>query len=230
MTDTTAPAETAEAPAAMSVPAVPAVDASLIAAPAEAAAPTPPEGLPEQYWDAETGAVKPEAYARLAELEAAAADRAVPESADAYELSLPEPVVGLDGKPVAFDAEDPLVKALLPAFHEAGVPQAGLSKILQAYAATEVAAARAEQEAATAYVAAEQVKLGAGHKERTAALHGQVVAAIGAEPAEALRAQMRSADAVLALETLVSKLQGPAMSAAPAQTPATPDIATRLYG
>ena len=143
---------------------------------------------------------------------------------------LPEPVVGLDGKPVAFDAEDPLVKALLPAFHEAGVPQAGLSKILQAYAATEVAAARAEQEQATAYVAAEQVKLGAGHKERTAALHSQVIAAIGAEPAAALRAQMRSADAVLALETLVSKLQGPAMSAAPAQTPATPDIATRLYG
>lgn len=230
MTDTTAPAETIEAPAAMSVPAVPAVDASLIAAPAEAAAPTAPEGLPEQFWDAETGAVKPEAYARLAELEAAAAERDVPESADKYELSLPEPVVGLDGNPIAFDAEDPLVKALLPAFHEAGVPQAGLSKILQAYAATEVAALKAEQEAATAFVAAEQTKLGAGHKERTAALHGQVVAAIGAESAEALRAQMRSADAVIALETLVSKIQGPAMSAAPAQTPAKPDLATRLYG
>lgn len=228
MTDTTAPAETTDATADAAAPV--AVDASLIAAPAAASAPTAPDGLPEAYWDAEAGAVKPEAYTRLAELEAAAADRAVPESADAYELALPEPVVGLDGKPVAFDAEDPLVKALLPAFHEAGVPQAGLSKILQAYAATEVAAARAEQEQATAYVAAEQVKLGAGHKERTAALHSQVIAAIGAESAEALRAQMRSADAVLALETLVSKLQGPAMSAAPAQTPATPDIATRLYG
>ena len=80
------------------------------------------------------------------------------------------------------------------------------------------------------FVAAEQTKLGAGHKERTAALHGQVIAAIGAEPAEALRSQMRSADAVIALEQLVSKLQGPAMSAAPAPTPAMPDIATRLYG
>lgn len=229
MTDTLVTAETPEAAATTSVPDSPAPDASLIAAPASAAS-VRPDGLPETYWDEATGAVKPEAYVRLAELEAAAAERNVPESADAYELALPEPVVGLDGKPIAFDAEDPLVKALLPAFHEAGVPQAGLSKILQAYAATEVAALKAEQEAATAYVAAEQTKLGAGHKERTAALHGQVIAAIGAEPAEALRAQMRSADAVLALETLVSKIQGPAMSAAPAQTPATPDLATRLYG
>jgi len=216
-------------PAATSVPAP--ADASLIA-PSDSHAPTRPDGLPETYWDEATGVVKPEAYTRLAELEAQIAAKAegVPETPDAYVLELPEPVVGLDGKPVAFDAEDPLVKALLPAFHEAGVPQAAFAKILQAYAATEVAAAAAEQEVATAYVAAEQTKLGANHKERTAALHGQVVAAIGAESAEALRMQMRSADGVLALEQLVSKIQGPAMSAAPAKTPATPDIATRLYG
>lgn len=230
MTDTTATAEVIEPPATTSVPDSP-NDGSLIAAAAPAAAaPARPDGLPETYWDEATGAVKPEAYTRLAELEAAAAERDVPASAAEYVLELPEPVVGLDGKPVAFDTEDPLVQALLPAFHEAGVPQTGLAKILQAYAATEVAAQKAEQEAASAYVAAEQTKLGAGHKERTAALHGQVIAAIGEGPAEALRSQMRSADAVLALETLVSKLQGPAMSAAPAQTPAVPDIATRLYG
>lgn len=220
-----------EPPVTTSVPAA-AADASLIAAPA-ATEPTPParpDGLPETYWDEATGAVKPEAYTRLAELEAAAAERQVPETPDAYVLELPEPVVGLDGKPVAFDADDPMVKALLPAFHKAGVPQTAFAEILQAYAASEVAAAAAEQEATTAYVAAEQTKLGANHKERTAALHGQVVAAIGAEPAEALRMQMRSADGVLALEQLVSKIQGPAMSAVPAKTPATPDIATRLYG
>lgn len=231
MTDTLVTAETLDAPATTSVPDAPA-DASLIAASVAATPPVRPDGLPEAYWDETTGAVKPEAYTRLAELEAAAAEKAagVPETAEAYVLELPEPVVGLDGKPVAFDAEDPLVKAMLPAIHEAGVPQAGLAKILQAYAATEVAALRAEQEAATAFVAAEQTKLGAGHKERTAALHGQIIAAIGAEAAEALRMQMRSADAVIALEQLVSKLQGPAMSAVPAQTPAVPDIATRLYG
>lgn len=219
-----------EPPATTSVPDSPA-DASLIAAPAASSAPARPDGIPDAYWDDANG-VKPEAYTRLAELEAAAADRAqgVPESADNYELALPEPVVGLDGKPVAFDAEDPLVKALLPAFHEAGVPQAAFGKILQAYAAQEVADAKAEHEATEAFVAAEQVKLGAEHAKRTAAIHSAVTAAIGAEGAEAIRTQMRSAEAVIALETLVSKLQGPAMSAAPAKTPATPDIATRLYG
>ena len=201
------------------------------AEPAAAAAPVRPDGLPDAYWDDAAG-IKPEAYARLAELEAAQASArdGVPESADKYELALPEPVVGLDGNPVAFDPEDPLVKAILPAFHEAGLPQAAVSKILQAYAAQELAAGKAEQDAATAFVVAEQTKLGAGHKERTAALHGQVIAAIGTDSAEALRSQMRSADAVIALEALVSKIQGPAMSAVPNKTPALPDIATRLYG
>lgn len=230
MTDTTVTTEATEAPVTTSVPVTP--PESLMAAAEPAAAPARPDGLPDAYWDEATNAIKPEAYARLAELEAAAAaaKEGVPESADKYVLELPEPVVGLDGNPVAFDPEDPLVKAILPAFHEAGVPQAAMSKILQAYAAQEVAAAKAESDAATAYVAAEQAKLGAAHKERTAALHGQVVAAIGEGPAEAIRSQMRSADAVIALEQLLTKIQAPAMSAVPAKAPAMPDIATRLYG
>lgn len=207
-------------------------DPSLMAAAPAPAAPARPDGLPDAYWDETAGTIKPEAYSRLAELEAAqaAAGEGVPEAADKYVLELPEPVVGLDGKPVAFDADDPLVKSILPAFHEAKVPQAAVSKILQAYAATELAAAKAEADAATAYVAAEHAKLGAGHKERTAALHGQVIAAIGEGPAEALRSNMRTADGVIALEQLLSKLQAPAMSAVPAKTPAVPDLSTRLYG
>lgn len=231
MTDTTTPAAAAEAPVTTSVPVTP--ETSLIApAAAEAVVAVRPAGLPDAYWDEATNAIKPEAYARLAELEAAQASarEGMPETADGYVLELPEPVVGLDGNPIAFDAADPLAKAILPALHEAGVPQAGVTKILQAYAAEEIAAAKAETEAAEAYIAGEQAKLGAAHKERTAALHNQVIATIGAGPAEAIRSQMRSADAVIALEQLVSKLQGPALSAAPAKTPATPDLATRLYG
>lgn len=214
-------------------PAAP-VDPSLIATPDETppAVPERPADLPDAYWDAETGAIKPEAYSRLAELEAAeaAAGEGVPETADGYVLELADPVVGMDGKPVAFDADDPLAKAILPALHAAGVPQSGVSAILQAYAAQEVAAAKADAEAATAYVATEQAKLGTGHKARTAALHGQVTAAIGADAAEHIRSQMRSADAVIALETLVSKLQGPALSAVPL-TPSTPaSLEARLYG
>lgn len=226
-----APAEPAAEPVTTAVPVTP--DASLMAA-AEApppAGPVRPEALPDAYWDDATG-VKPEAFSKLAEYEAAAAERAagLPETPDAYSLDLGEDIVGLDGKPLAIDPEDPLAKAIMPALHEAGVPQSAVTKIVRAYAAQEAADAKAVAEAQTAFIAAEQAKLGDAHQKRTAALHGQVIAAIGADKAEHLRAQMQTADAVLALEELVSKIQGPSFGTPPLQTPAMPDLAQRLYG
>jgi hypothetical protein len=217
MTDTTATTETTETTettAATSVPVSPAVDASLMAAaPAEAAAPQRPDALPETYWDADTNAIKPEAFSRLAELEAADVARreGLPETADKYELKLGEDIVGLDGKPVQFDPTDPLAQAVLPVLHECGVPQAGVEKLLAAFTKLEVEAAKAEQ----AHVVAEQAKLGSEHVKRTGAIHSSLVAAVGADAANALRQSTRSADAVIALEALVSKLTGAAISAAP---------------
>ncbi|GAA0768876.1 hypothetical protein [Brevundimonas olei] len=232
MTEQTAEPETPEAAApATAVPVAP-PNASLVApaAPAEPAAPVRPEGIPDAYWDDAAG-VKPEAYARLAELEAADAARreGVPESADGYKLETGDPVLGADGKPVTFDADDPLAKAIFPALHEAGLSQAAVSKILGAYAANEVEATKAAQAETAAYVAAEQAKLGSNHATRTAALHGQVIAAIGQDAAEALRSKMTDAAAVIALETLVSKLQGPALGAPPLKNPAPQDPASILY-
>ena len=226
MTDAIAPAEPAAPVAsATAVPPTPAV----MAAPELAApvAPTRPEGLPDTYWDDAVG-VKPEAYSRLAELEAAEEARraGVPESADKYALTLPEPIIGLDGKPVEFDAADPLAAAVLPVLHDLGIPQEGVSKLLGAFAKQELEAARQQE----AFVAAEQAKLGAAHATRTTAIHNAVTAAIGAEGAEALRRNMSDAAGVMALEQLVSKLNGPAISAAPQPVPAVPDVATRLYG
>lgn len=238
MTDTVAIAEPT-APAlepvvSTAVPVTPPVaapDDSLIA-PAPAAAPAAlqrPENLPDAFWDDATG-IKPEAYARLAELETAAAARAaaLPATPADYALDPTEPVLGPDGQPVAADPEDPIIKAALPALHKHGVPQAAISEILRDVLKAQVDDAAALNAEAAAHVTAEQTKLGAEHKARTAAIHNQVVAAIGADSAEALRLQMRSADAVVALETLVSKLQGPALSAAPS-APAVPDALSILY-
>ena len=215
MTDTTATTETTETTtAATSVPGSPAVEASLMAAaPTEAAAPQRPDALPETYWDADTNAIKPEAFSRLAELEAADVARreGVPESADKYELKLGEDIVGLDGKPVQFDPTDPLAQAVLPVLHECGVPQVGVEKLLAAFTKLEVEAAKAE----VAHIAAEQAKLGAEHVKRTSAIHSSLVAAVGADGANAIRQSLRSADAVIAIESLVSKLTGAAISAAP---------------
>ena len=176
------------------------------------AVPTRPDGLPDTYWDDAVG-VKPEAFSRLAELEAAdiARREGLPESADKYELKLGEEIVGLDGKPVEFDATDPLAQAVLPVLHKHGVGQEGLSELLTAFTKLEVEAAKAEQ----THIAAEQAKLGAEHAKRTSAIHSSLTAALGADGANAIRSQMRSADAVIALETLVSKLTGSAISAGP---------------
>lgn len=211
MTDTTASTEAAEG-AADTGAAAAIMDAGAAAA---TSAPARPDGLPDTYWDDANG-VKPEAFSRLAELEAADEARraGVPESHDKYELKLAAEIVGLDGKPVEFDASDPLAQAVLPVLHELGIPQEGVSKLLSAFAAQEIEAAKASQ----AFVVAEQAKLGAEHAKRTGALHATVTAAIGAEGAEKLRLSMNSADAVIALEQLVSKVTGAAISAAPPAT------------
>lgn len=232
MTDETATPEATDAPAPEAAPA----DASLIAAaPGDApVAPARPDGLPDAYWDAETNSIKPEAYSRLAELEAAAAAarEGVPESAEAYELTPDEPVEGPDGKPLEFSADDPLVQAVLPALHEAALPQAAVSKILGAYARAEVAAMKAEADAATERRNAEVAKLGDAPEavtKRTSAVHGLLVGAVGAEHAEALRQVMTNADAFIALEALTTKLQGPTLSAAPLSPAAPKTIEQRLY-
>ena len=217
--DRTVPIMTDQAPAPEAAePAAPAPEASVMAAAPEApAAPARPDGLPDTYWDDAAG-VKPEAFSRLAELEAADVARreGVPESADKYELKLGEDIVGLDGRPVQFDPTDPLAQGVLPVLHKHNVSQEGVSELLTVFTKLEIEAAKAEQ----AHIAAEQAKLGAEHVKRTGAIHSSLVAAVGADGANAIRQSMRSADAVIALETLVSKLTGSAISAGP---PATPD-------
>lgn len=215
MTEPTAPVEPIVAPAP-AVPVTPPVAVMAAAEPVAPAAPQRPDGLPDTFWD-EANGVKPEAYSRLAELEAADAQRraGVPESADKYELKISDEIVGLDGKPVQFDATDPLAQAVLPVLHELGIPQEGVSKLLGAFAAQEIAAAKEQQ----AFVVSEQAKLGAEHAKRTAALHGSIVAAVGADQAEVIRQHATSAAAVIALENLMSKVTGAPIGAAPPAQP-----------
>lgn len=242
MTDQTAPIEAEAAPVEAATPeaAAPAVVDSVVAAtsvpvtPEAPAAPVRPEGLPDAYWDDATG-IKPEAYAKLAELEAADAARreGVPEAPDGYALTLAEEIKGPDGKPVEFAADDPLVQAVLPALHEAGMSQAGVSKLLTAYAKIELEAQASETAEVQDRLKAEIAKLGPNDeavKQRTGAVQTELAAKIGPERAEALRRVMTNADAFMAVEALIQQLRGPGISAVPARTPATPDLATRLYG
>lgn len=214
MTDVTATPD-AEAAPATAVPVTPAPAAapaaSIIPAP-EAAAPVKPEGLPDEFWDADANAVKPEAWTKFAELQAQAAERAVPET---YELATDEPVLDHAGQPVTFDADDPLAQGFLAVAKEQGLSQTAVSAILKTFAAAEVDAAKQASEA----IAGEIVKLGPEHGKRTAAVHSFVAAAAGAEKAEALRLSIGSAAAFEALEAIIAKAQGPTVTAAPPTTP-----------
>lgn len=205
-----APAEPAVpvTPAA-AAPAAPA-DNSLIAPAVAESVPggVRPEGLPDELWDADANAVKPEAYAKLAEFLAASAD--IPADAAGYKLEPSEPIEG-----VVFDAADPLAQALVASAAKHKAPQGLVSDLLAEYGKLESAAA-AEQAAA---IEAEKVKLGANHAARTSAAQTYIVAAVGAERAEALRLSIGSAAAFEALEALIAKTQGPAISAAPAPDP-----------
>lgn len=206
--DTTAPAETA-------VPVTPAVEAT-VAPPVQAAAPARPEGLPDAYWDDAAG-VKPEAYARLAELEAAESARAegLPADASGYKLEPAEAVLDLNGQPVTFDAEDPLAQAATAWAAENKIPQGALSHLLKVFAESEVAAAKANAEA----VQAEIAKLGAEHPARVAAVSNKLTAVAGADKARALLDKLSDAASFEALEALVNSAKSPAVSGVPSPAP-----------
>lgn len=203
--DTPAPA----APAATEAPA-PAADA---------AAPVRPAGLPDAFWDDATGVKTAEAVARLAELETAdAARRAdVPADPSGYKLELAEPIIDPVTKgAITFNAEDPLAKGALAWAHENGVSQAGLSKLLGVFAQNEMAAL-AERNAA---VAAETAKLGAAADARFAAVSAGLTKHAGEAGAKAIMASLGSAEAVIAIETVLKSIAGPSIGTPPPGKPA----------
>lgn len=209
---TVAPVDPA-APAETAVPVTPASEATV--APAQAA-PARPDGLPDAYWDDATG-IKPEAYSRLAELEAAELARAegLPADPTGYKLEPAEAVLDLNGQPITFDAADPLAQAMTGVFHKHGIGQAAVSDVLKAFAEVEIAGAKAQSDA----IAAEIAKLGAEHPRRVAAVSNALTAAAGADKARLLLDKLSDAASFEALEALVNKATAPAVSGAPATAP-----------
>lgn len=203
------------------VDAAPAAAATEVA-PAEPVALVKPEGLPDAYWDAATG-VKPEAFAKLAEFEARRAE--IPETAAGYDLGLPDNVVGLDGKPLKVDPEDPLAKSLVEIAHKNGLPKSAVSELVQAYAAVEVAGAKEEAER----LSAETAKLGPKASERIAATTATLAAQVGEAEATALMAVLGTAEAYTAVEKLLAKVGGPTIQPAPQRAPTVRDRLATLY-
>lgn len=180
-----------------------------VAAPA---APTRPDGLADQFWTEGVGINADAVLAKLGEYEAAEKARAeaVPPDVTGYKLETIEPILDLAGNPIGFNADDPLAQGVLGVLHKHGGSQALASELLGAYAQSVIAEAKATTEA----VQAEVAKLGANAEARISAVKAAVTAHAPAQ-VEALMAGLATADAVIALESLISKLTGAGINAAP---------------
>jgi len=183
------------------------------AEPAPAAAPEPapagglvrPEGLPDEFWDDADGVKLGDVVAKLREYEELRAD--LPEGPDGYELKVSDAVKVPEGFDVTLNPDDPLVKAVMPALHEAGVGKVAAQKIIDAYAAAQIA----DQEAWVDNYAAGKKALGEKANERLAAVDSWVAANVKSEQAAALKEVLYGRDfspkAVEAIEAIIALRQ-----------------------
>lgn len=163
--------------------------------------------VPEAYRGEDGQADLNKLLARVAEADAA--PEGVPASPGEYDLALPEDLEMPEGFDLKIDPENEHLKAALATFHEAGVSQEVVSKILPAYVqalAGDMQAANMAQEEA---VQAEIQKLGDNPAARVEGLKSSLTQTLGAEDsAIALLDNISSVAAFEAVENLISKING----------------------
>lgn len=173
-------------------------------------APTRPDYLPESFWDQEAGTAKVEdlarGYSELAQFKADQDARlqGLPESADKYELGLPEDFQLPDGVKVDIPADAPLAVALKQVAFEHKLPPAALQPLMKAH----VESVLGELTAANKAIQDAHARLGEKAADRIGAVTSFAKANLPAEQAEALTDAIHSGfgdRVVSALETLIAK-------------------------
>jgi hypothetical protein len=150
-------------------------------------APARPEGLPDAFWDATTNSIKTGdlvgKFNELTAFEASERSRraAVPESADKYELKIPEGTELPEGVEFKLDPESPLLKIARDAAHAAGMDQATFEgSVLKPFIQIESARAYQETKNLEAATAAADKELGAQADVRRDAVKTYLAAKFGA--------------------------------------------------
>jgi hypothetical protein len=226
------------------IEAAPAGDPPPAAPPAEAAPPSSgalvgdsppgavrPDFIPESLWEDGKG-LKGDAVANIlkehGELKAAAealkAD--VPESADGYELALPEGFKTPEGMDLELDANDPFFAEARAAAHELGLPKAAFGKLVGLWASEQARNFEASRDT----YAAEMGKLGDNARARLTDLDNRILALLPETQARLLINAKHSAADVEAFEG-GARIAGhvmPGGGSPPAAPPAS--IAERMYG
>lgn len=190
-----------------------AVDPKAVASTAASAA-TKPEGLDDAYWDATAGTVKFQDLSKdvgaLKAFKAEADVRAqgVGKKPEDYVFDLGD-LKGLDGQPAKLNADDPLLKGFRENAVKHGLTKEAANEMVRAYAATQLATAKAEREQFTALAAAETAKLGDNAKARVDAVGTALKGRIGDKAQPFINLMSMSAAAVEGLEALLRTTTAP---------------------
>lgn len=161
-----------------------------------------PENFPEEYWDAEKGAVKFDALApKLQELAAAPKGVAKPEEID---WTLPADL-DPDNKDTIYEInkDDPMIAALAPSM--VGLPQAKITELTAAFARYQINELKQTREA----IKAEEAKLGEKYMERVAGAQAYVEKIVGKEKAARFRNTWTTAEQVEMIEAMAKHASGP---------------------
>lgn len=158
-----------------------------------------PEGLPDQFWDAEKGLKVGDLAAAIREHTERLAD--VPAKPEDYDLALSDAVKVPEGFDVQIDKADPFFAEVTAAAHEAGVPKAAFQKFVDAYAKAQIA----NQNKFVEDFKAERAKLGEPDKvkARLDAISNFAATNLPTEQAKALLELTDTAEGVKAVEALI---------------------------
>lgn len=184
--------------------------------PNEPATAARPENLPEQFWDAEKGAVLLDdlasSYADLSQQVQIQSDlaSALPENAEGYELGLPDDFEAPEGFEFTVEGDE-RVGALRDWAHANKIQPSALKALMGIYAQDQAEAHQVMSE--------EMASLGSNAKGRIADLAVALNARLPNDEAQALAGTLGSAAAVRAVEKLIAG-RG---SAAPAPHQKAPD-------
>lgn len=178
-----------------------------------------PEGLAEAFWDAEKNEVKLSdlitSHSDLSkfktETEAKFANR--PESADKYELRIPDSFKLPEGVDFEFDESSPLVEKARAIAFEAGWGQEGFDQLVSAYMQEKVASFQNDETMIEETYQAELAKLGERGKERIDAADTFLKGTLPENQYNAIKRVATTADGIAAIEALMalSKDKAPVM-------------------
>ena len=182
---------------------------------------TKPDGLPDDFWDAGAGSVRlDQLIPKFNDLTAAHAAReaaaaSIPSDAEGYELGLPEGFEAPEGFAMDFSA-DPRVPDIKAWAHKHGLAPDAVKDLMGIYAKSELESFQ--------FATEQKALLGKNADARLADIRVALNAVLPADQAGALAESLASADAVKAIEKLLSGRK--ANPPAPAQeTPAKSALA-----